>query len=760
MNSFHAIRQTALERRRLRVRGLVQGVGFRPHVHRCASRHEVTGFVQNGPDGVIIEAEGSELDRFVDTLLEELPPLARVDSLLSSPLPLAGSSGFEIRETAAGELASAAIPADTALCDDCLGELFDPGNRRYLHPFIACTNCGPRFTMTRRLPYDRAATSMADFDLCQVCATEYGDPGSRRFHAEPVCCQDCGPALSNPVEDIVAALQAGRIVAIKGIGGFHLACDARDAEAVERLRRRKHRDGKPFAVMSLNAASAAEIATVGDAERALLEGPERPVVVLQSRRQLPAALSPGLDTLGVMLPYTGLQYLLFHALLGAPAGNDWLRAGNDIALVMTSANISGEPLVVDNDEARKTLAGIADLIVDHDREISARADDSVARVVGQHTLLIRRARGFVPRAIPLSATGPSVLALGAHLKNAITLARGEQAWLSPHIGDLDTPAAIAFQRQAGEQLLAMMQCEPEAVACDWHRDYASTRLAESLAAAKDVPLVRVQHHHAHLAAVLASQGHPEPALGIALDGHGLGARGESWGGELLRLDGAEFDRLGHFRPLPAPGGDAAAREPWRMAAGALFTLGRGPEIERRFGDEPMAAALYDLLQGDSVAGTSAAGRLFDAAAGLLGVSRRAAFEGEPPMRLEALVASPRELAGGYRIDNGVIDFSCLLQHLADCDDPRSGAELLHGTLVAALTEWASDAAERTGISTVALAGGCFLNRVLASALPERLERAGLTPLLARNIPPNDGSISLGQAWVARRKLQNSLEGKY
>ena len=759
MSGFHAIRQTPPERRRLRVRGLVQGVGFRPHVHRCASRYGITGFVQNGPDGVIIEAEGTDLDGFTRTLLDQLPPLARVDSLLSGELPLEGSSAFEIRETAAGELASAAIPADTALCDECLAELFDPADRRYLHPFIACTNCGPRYTMTRRLPYDRAATSMADFELCSPCEAEYQDPGSRRFHAEPVCCHDCGPALSHSIDDIVSALGTGKIVAIKGIGGFHLACDARDADAVERLRQRKHRDAKPFAVMLLNSASADRFALVDAAERALLESPERPVVILQSRRQLPLALSPGLDTLGVMLPYTGLQYLLFHALLGAPGGAEWRERGNDIALAMTSANISGDPLIVDNEEARERLAGIADLVVDHDREISARADDSVARVAGDRTLLIRRARGFVPRAIPLAAPGPAVLAFGAHLKNAVTLARGEQAWLSPHVGDLDTPAAVAFQQEAADQLLAMMQCEPDALACDWHRDYASTRLAERMADEKGIPLVRVQHHHAHLAAVLADHGHPGPALGIALDGHGLGANGESWGGELLRMEDADFERLGHFQPLPAPGGDAAAREPWRMAAGALFALGRGSEIEQRFGEEPMAAALHTLLGGDAVSRTSAAGRLFDAAAGLLGVSSRAAFEGEPPMRLEALVRQPQSLTDGYRLENGVVDFSGLLRYLADCNDARLGAEMLHGTLVQALADWAIDAAARSGITTVALAGGCFLNRVLATELPARLEAAGLTPLLVRNIPPNDGSISLGQAWVARRYLQNNLEGK-
>lgn len=760
MNNFHAIRQSTLERRRLRIRGLVQGVGFRPHVYRCAAAHGVSGFVQNGPDGVIVEAEGQDLEEFTRSILDGLPPLARVDSLVSSDLPIAGSRDFEIRQTAGGELASAAIPADTALCRDCLDELFDASNRRYLHPFIACTNCGPRFTMTRRLPYDRCATSMADFALCEACEQEYTDPGSRRFHAEPVCCHQCGPSLSGSIESIVSALEAGEIVAIKGIGGFHLACNAHDANAVERLRSRKQRDAKPFAVMVLNAASAERFAVLNPAESSLLESVERPVVVAESRQVLPGALSPGLGTLGLLLPYSGLHYLLFHQLLGSPTGQSWLREASDFALVMTSANISGDPLVTDNAEARDRLTGVADLVVDHDREISARADDSVARVVGGRPLLIRRARGYVPRAIPLAKTGHTVLATGAHLKNTVTLLRGNQAWLSSHVGDLDSAAAIEFQRDSVEQLLAVMRTTPEAVACDWHRDYASTRLAESVAAEQDIPLFRVQHHHAHLAAVLASHGREEPALGIALDGHGLGENGESWGGELMRLEGPDFERLGHFAPLAAVGGDVAAREPWRMAAGALFSMGRGDEIEQRFAAEPMAAALHDLLRNADVSCTTAAGRLFDTAAGLLGVSRRAAYEGEPPMRLEALVKTPRVLENGYRLSDGVLDFSPLLAALADCKDPATGAELFHGTLVGGLAEWAIDTAARSGLKTVALAGGCFLNRVIAASLPEALRAVGLEPLLAENIPPNDASISLGQAWVARRRLSHNAEGNH
>ncbi len=739
-----------IERRRLQVRGLVQGVGFRPYVYRCAQQSGISGFVQNGPDGVVIEAQGIDLDSFVARLKSDIPPLARIQECEETSLPVSDGKGFEIRESAGGALASAAIPADTALCDDCLAELFDPDNRRYLHPFIACTNCGPRYSMTRELPYDRSATSMADFPLCSHCSDEYSDPASRRFHAEPTCCHSCGPQLSTSLAEAAAAIADGKIVALKGIGGFHFACDARCPTVVQRLRSNKRRDGKPLAVMVLNSISAEHYAWVSEAERIQLESRERPVVICRGKGQLPDPISPGLDSLGLMLPYTPMHYLLMHYLAGKPDGLDWLMEPNGLALVMTSANLSGDPLVTDYSGAGEMLAEVADLVVDHDREIAARIDDSVLRVVSGEPLPLRRARGYAPKAIPLEDNGPAVLGLGAHLKNTITLLRGRQAWQSPHIGDLDTPATIEFQRQSVDQLLEMLQTQPAAIACDWHRDYASTRLAEQLAAS--LPLVRVQHHHAHLAAALACSGHQGPALGIALDGHGLGSNGEAWGGELMLLREGDFERLGHFTPLPAAGGDAAAREPWRMAAGALHLLGRTNEIESRFHAEALAPALASLLNSGETGMTSAAGRLFDAAAGLLGVNFRVAYEGEAPMQLEALVNKPEILPGGYELRDGRLDFSALLAELADMDDPVRGANLLHGTLVEALSHWAMDAAASTGIDTIALGGGCFLNAYLAAELPNRLRSAGLTPLLPRSLPPNDAAISLGQAWVARRRL--------
>ncbi len=746
--------------RRIRVRGLVQGVGFRPHVYRCAQRFGIEGSVANGPEGVVIEARGHDLDAFVAAVRDELPALARIDSLVEMSLSTdswsgtanADQPGFHIGETHAGIVNGAAIPADTAICSQCLRELFDPTDRRYLHPFIACCDCGPRYSMSRCLPYDRATTSMADFPFCPACEVEYGDPGSRRFHAEPVACHDCGPVLSRPIADAVRAVAAGDIVAIKGIGGYHLVCDARNDAAVRRLRQRKQREGKPLAIMILNAASARRHVDLDSDGLALLTGPQRPVVVAPRRggvSPLSPAVSCGLDSLGLLLPYSGLHYLLFHALLGSPAGHAWLEQSSELALVMTSANLSGDPLLADPTEAGARLAGIADLLVHHDREIARRVDDSVVRCAQGRQPVIRRARGFAPRAVPLATQGPAVLALGAHLKSTVAMTHGDRAYLSAHVGDLDTPAAVAFHAEVTNALQAELQVEPDCIACDLSRDFASTRLAEQLSKRWSVPLVRVQHHHAHAAAVLAEHGIEGPALAVVLDGHGEGPGQQAWGGELLRIDGAAFERLGHFAPLPLPGGDRAAREPWRMAAGVLHWLGRGDQIAARFPGQAMAPALQQWLRGGEYPLTSAAGRLFDAAAGLLGVCEIAAYEGEAPMLLESAVDAPRALPGGYTLHDGEVSFAPLLQALVECGDRVEGANWFHGTLAEALAAWVAWAAAETGLETVVLGGGCLVNTRLVSGVLAGLDGRGLQPLLPREMPPGDGAISLGQVWVAR-----------
>lgn len=759
--------------RRIRVRGQVQGVGFRPHVWRLAHELDLVGWVRNDGEGVEIEAQGAAaaLDALLERIERHAPPLARIASVEAHDAPRGDAQAFVIAASGGGRATTAVTP-DTAVCDACLEELFDPADRRWRYAFVNCTHCGPRYTITRALPYDRPNTAMAGFALCPQCRTEYESPADRRFHAQPNACPVCGPRLrlfdaagatldegTDPIAAVVARLARGEIVAIKSLGGWHLACDARSAQAVARLRARKQREEKPFALMLANAASARPWAEVGDAERALLESPERPIVLLRKRAGADAALpgvAPGLAWLGVMLPVAPLHWLLFHETAGRPAGTAWIEQPQPSAWVMTSANPCGEPIVRDDDEALARLDGIADAWLGHDRPIVNRCDDSVLRLAGAAPQFVRRARGFTPRAITLPHAGPSVLAVGAGLKTTVCLTRGDEAYLSAHIGDLDNAATCRAFDDAVERLMGLLQIEPEAVACDLHADLYSTRFAAAFAHRRGLPLVAVQHHHAHIAAVAAEHRLAAPVLGLALDGVGLGDDASPWGGELLRVDGARMRRVGCLAPLRLPGGDRAAREPWRMAASALHRAGRGDEIARRFAAQPAAAGLGAILErGLNAPWTSSAGRWFDAAAGLLGVKPVAAYEGQAAMLLEGLAerqgpCDPR--SDGWRLtDDGALDLTPMIVLLADANDAARAAACFHATLAQGLAEWALRAARDEGLSDIALGGGCWLNRVLSTAVTGRLEAAGLRVLQARQAPPNDGAISLGQAWVAMQQ---------
>ena len=770
--SAAAVDAVAKARRRLAVRGIVQGVGFRPFVHRLATDLALDGEVRNDASGVTIVLQGpaAALDAFVARLAAEAPRLARIDSVEARALPVAPAlRGFAIAGSARGRVATAIGP-DSAICDDCLRDLFEPSNRRWRYAFVNCTNCGPRYTITRALPYDRATTSMAPFAQCPACLAEYRSPQDRRFHAEPNACPACGPRLAlasidgTPIAgDAIAAtlrlLRAGRIVAVKGLGGYHLACDARNAQAVATLRARKSREAKPLALMAADVASLAAWTVAGDAEAALLASAERPIVLLRKRPGADQAfpgIAPGLAWLGAMLPYTPLQYLLFHEAAGRPAGCGWLGEPQALVLVMTSANPGGEPLATGDDEAFARLRGIADAVLAHDRAIVIRCDDSVVRRAGDGApQFLRRARGFTPRAVRLARPGPSVLALGAWFKNTACATRHDEAFVTEHVGDLDNAATCRALERSVEHLLAILDVRPVAVAHDLHPDFHSTRLAHALAGRWGVPALPVQHHHAHVAAVAAEHRIEQPLLGVALDGVGLGVDGAAWGGELLRVDGASFARLGHLAPLALPGGDRAAREPWRMAAAALFRGGRGDAVARRFADEPGAATIAQMLARSIRSPlTTSAGRWFDAAAGLLGVSRRIAYEGQAAMLLEGLAeahgpAAP--LRDGWTVDDeGVLDLTGVLMHLADEPDAARGASVFHATLVAALAAWIGRAAEATGLRVVACGGGCFLNAVLATGLRAALAARGIAMLEANAVPPNDGGLSLGQAAIARR----------
>ena len=763
-----------LIRRALRVRGQVQGVGFRPFVFRLAQDLALSGRVLNDGLGVQIEVQGeaNQLDVFVQRLRREAPRLARIDALESRVAePRPEESRFIIDASGAGPIATGVTP-DSAPCPDCIAEMLNPADRRWRYAFTNCTNCGPRYTITATLPYDRPNTSMARFAQCPACMREYDDPADRRFHAQPNACPACGPRLelrradghdlgsADPVADAVACLLAGQIVAIKGLGGFQLACDARNAVAVAQLRERKAREEKPFAVMVANSASAANFASVGAAERDLLESAERPIVLLAQRADTAktlAGIAPGMTTIGLMLPSTPLHVLLFHEAAGRPSGTGWLARPQPLALVMTSANPGGEPLVTANDEAVRRLGGIADALLMHDRDVLVRCDDSVVRDAHTATAraapaFVRRARGYTPAPIRLARSGPPVLAVGAFLKNTVCVTRGDEAFLSQHIGSLDNAPTCRALDEAVDHLCAVLEIEPQIVAHDLHPDFYSSRYASQWARSRGVPAVAIQHHAAHIAAVMAEHRIHGPVLGLALDGVGLGTDGAAWGGELLRVDAAGFRRIAHLRELPLPGGDRAAREPWRMAAAVLHVLGRSDEIPLRF-DMPAAPTVRQMLQQSlHCPATSSMGRWFDAAAGLLGVRTRQSFEGQAPMLLEGLAAQHgaiAPIAGGYRFNNGNLDLLPLAAALIDETDAGRGAALFHATLVEALADWCMTHARAQGLDAVVFGGGCFMNENLSSGLRRRLRQEGFTVAEAIQVPPNDGGVSLGQAWFAQ-----------
>ena len=764
----------------LRIRGLVQGVGFRPHVWHLANALGLDGWVRNDGGGVTIALRGARVAEFIARLPEDLPVLARIDACerlpgerLLSEAVLTGA-GFHILASESGAV-DTAIGPDAAICPACAAEICDPASRRWRYAFSTCTHCGPRYTVSSGIPYDRARTSLAAFALCPACDGEYRDPADRRFHAETTCCPACGPQLQYLAGDgavqagdalalALADLQAGRIVAIKGLGGFHLACDADHPQAVAELRRRKGREAKPFAVMVLNAASAADIAHVGPAEAQLLAATAAPIVLCAKGAVDLPGIAPGLAELGLMLPATPLHLLLWHEAAGRPGGTAWLAQPHALRLVMTSANPGGEPLVIGNDEAVQRQAGLADAYLLHDRDIVVRCDDSLLRAGDDGPQFLRRARGYVP--VPVALRGQPnqapILALGGYLKNTLCVLRGDEAFLSQHIGSQDNAATLAFQEECVAHLLAVLAVRPAVIAHDAHPDYPSIHLAQRLAATWGVPALPVPHHAAHLAAIAAEHRLEGPLIGLALDGVGLGPDGELWGGELLRLDGARCTRLGRLRPLALPGGDRAAREPWRMAISAFHALGRSEAemvdfLAHRHPGQGLGPLPQMLARGLNSPLTSSLGRVFDAAAGLLGIRSVAAYEGQAAMELEALArrqGAVLPLAAGYRLGwvEGVaeLDLLPLLAALPDYADVAQGAACFHATLAQALLAWLDFALAGASCVQLALGGGCAQNALLLTTLREALAARGVRLLTAGQVPTNDGGLALGQAWWARQ----------
>ncbi|NDV14053.1 carbamoyltransferase HypF [Crenobacter caeni] len=753
---------------KLTFRGRVQGVGFRPYVWRTVKAYPLTGFVRNTGAGVDVELQGDpqQLRACRRALTLHLPPLARVDTLDETRLPLIETeTQFEIADSQ-GKASGARIPTDIATCPNCLNELFDGSDRRYRYAFTNCTDCGPRYTITHSLPYDRAETSMSAFELCPACCEEYEDPASRRFHAEPNACPQCGPRLmltdrfgqllkGDPIAGALQIIGMGRSVAMKGLGGFHLVCDATRADAVERLRGQKKRQQKPLAVMVLNVESARRLCHVSDAEAEALASVSRPIVLLSKKEDIDALLpgvAPGLSTLGVMLPYTPMQWLLFHEALGRPQGSTWRDEACDRVWVMTSANPSGEPIVTNNQEARERLNQVADVFLLHNRNIVVRCDDSVLALHDGQVLMHRRARGYAPDPVLLQNDGPNVLATGVPAKNTLTVLRGREAFVSQHVGDVGDSLSCQAMEEVCHHLLELTAVRPEAIACDLDPSHYPSELAEELSGHFGIPLIHVQHQHAHIGAVLAEHGRSGPVLGLALDG--LGDDGKAWGGELLRCAGGEFTRLGQLAPLPLIGGTRAVREPWLMAVGLLCAMGEDAEAQRRFGRHPAWPAFAPQL-GKPFDGwlTSSLALWTGAIAALAGLCKEQRFDNEAQQKLEEMAEDCAPLPGGWRMVDGQLDLSPLVRHLLTLEDDACAiASLWHATLAAALGDWTVQAARQADLGTVAIAGGCCANRRLMSLLLERLTAAGLSVLRPIALPPNDGGLSLGQAWVARQKL--------
>jgi hydrogenase maturation protein HypF len=763
---------STVERRLVRVLGIVQGVGFRPFIHRLARRHQLAGSVLNYAGGVDIEIEGppASLEAFVADLEREKPPIALIESLSTMALGPSGDPEFRILPSREGSEGPILVSPDVATCSDCERELLDPADRRHRHPFINCTNCGPRFTIIRAMPYDRPQTSMAVFPMCDACRAEYQDIDDRRYHAQPVACPSCGPRLlyqaageadrsgEEALAAAVAALREGKTVAVKGLGGFHLACDATNDAAVRVLRERKGREEKPLAIMAPGLETVRGFCEVPEYAAEMLTGARRPICLLP---KLPGDLiapsvAPDSACYGVMLPYTPLHRLL-------------LDDGGFAALVMTSGNLSDEPLATQNDEASERLGHIADGFLYHDREVLVGCDDSVVRPTSVGMVVMRRARGFAPFPVRLPGPQTSVLALGAHLKNTVCITKGNYAFPSQHLGDLDDAQTLAYLERTVEHFTSLLKMQPDAIACDLHPDYLSSRHAERLAEERGLPLIRVQHHHAHITSVMAERGVTEPVVGIACDGTGLGEDGRVWGCEVMVADLGDYRRRAHLAYVPLPGGEKAIREPWRMGA-VYLSQAFGPdachELDLAF-CRGLDQSAWRLLQRMIDLGTnsplaSSAGRLFDAVAALAGVQQVSSYEGQAAMRLEAAAtptdrAYPHEMAQAQGLR--VLDPLPMIRAIVE--DLRGGVPLgeisgaFHNGVVSMLADAATVIAREEGLRRVAVSGGTFQNAWLLTRLCGTLRGAGLEPVVHEHVPCNDGGLSLGQAVVAGARLRGS-----
>ena len=742
-------------RLKFQISGIVQGVGFRPWVYQLAQRHQLGGYVFNSTLGVTIEVEGpaEALARFESELRREAPPLAELDRIHVEHLEAVGYQEFTIRdsEDAAGEFVL--VPPDIATCPDCLADLRDPANRRYRYPFTNCTNCGPRYTIIQEIPYDRPHTTMAGFRQCPACEREYHDPANRRFHAQPNACPDCGPwvelwdrerMLAERVEAIDqtrSLLKDGAILAIKGLGGFHLACDATNHAALRRLRQRKLRSGKPFALMAASLEKMAEFCELAAEERATLSGTRRPIVLLARRpgSRISNEVAPGVPTLGVMLPYTPLHHLLFEG-------------GGFDALVMTSANTAEEPIAYRNEEVAARLHSLADYFLLHNRAIQTRVDDSVVRIFEGRERLLRRSRGYAPRPIELGFPAQEVLACGGELKNTFCLTKEHYAILSQHTGDLENLETLEFFEETLAHMKRFFRVTPRAVAHDLHPQYMTTRLALAM---PGIEKIGVQHHHAHIAACMAENGLRDKVIGVALDGTGYGTDGLIWGGEFLICDYLSFERRFHFRYVPLPGGDTAIRQPWRSALSYLKDAGLAGAPALEVVPEAQLRVVEAMLAGRvNTVDTSSCGRLFDAVSAILGIRLETTYEGQAAIELEAVAAPGLTEAYAYSIDNDTIDFRETIRAIARDPNPREvRSARFHNTVSAAIAKTCQQMREQDRLTDVCLSGGTFQNAYLLSHTAQLLRATGFRVFMHSAVPPNDGGLSLGQAVIASSLLR-------
>jgi hydrogenase maturation protein HypF len=739
-------------RKRLHIRGTVQGVGFRPFIYRLANELHLTGHVLNISGGVIVEIEGPELAlaSFLHRLRAEAPPLSEIDLIETEDQSPAGDATFTIHHSESGTAQFAMVPSDIGTCDECYADFIDPSNRRYRYAFTNCTNCGPRYSIIQDIPYDRPNTTMSVFPMCPDCLREYEDPSNRRFHAQPNACPACGPSLTEPIEEVRRRLKAGEILAIKGLGGFHLACDAPNHAAVSRLRERKRRSDKAFALMVRDVASAQRIASVNPADARALLDPRRPIVLMPRRPDaaISPAVAPGNNTVGIMLPYTPLHYLLFGDAQDTPP--------EFAALVMTSGNLAEEPIVSRNPEASR-LETLADHFVLHNRDIQTRVDDSVLRTFEGRKRLIRRSRGYAPQPINLGRPIHELLAVGGELKNTFCLTKGNYAILSQHIGDLENLETLRFFEETLDHMKRFFRVEPRAVAYDLHPGYLSTRLALEM---PGLEKIGVQHHHAHVASCMAENHVREKVIGVAFDGTGYGTDGKIWGGEFLLCDYSAFERRAHFKYVPLAGGDAAIRHPWRIALGYLHeAFGNGiPDLFPSIPPSNLRVVRQAIEQRINTIETSSCGRLFDAVSAIAGVRLDVNYEGQAAIELEMRSADgvedayPVEIDAALEIDTRPIIRAVVADVLARAGTPVIAAKF-HNTISNVVVEIARRIRSTDRINKVALTGGTFQNMRLLSRSVALLRAADFEVLLHAAVPANDGGLALGQAAIASERLR-------